>query len=220
MRVLITREHAEPLAGELQRCGLEWAHVPLVSLVPSGVPVPDARPDAGLVTSAAAVRLAVGLPGFLEGARVVAVGPRTASALRGAGVNVAEVGIKGGVNALELLRIRPDERAWYVGAEEPSEALDRALRDQGVERWLVYRNLLPQHAGDGLRNAHYGCITFTSGSAVRRFVSLQGVPAVPVFAIGHSTAVVAQELGVEVRAVAAEPTMAALALVVAKYQSA
>ena len=211
MRVLITRERAQPLAGLLQERGLVVVHVPLVALHPTGDSPPAGCPDVVLVTSVAGVRFATNLPRLIAGARVCAVGQVTAAALRKAGIEVAMVGDAGGLEALRMLDIQPGQRAWYVGAQEPSEDLGKELSRMGLQRWSVYRNDTPADCAEKLRLADYDCIAFTSGSAVRTFVGICGVPDKPVFVLGPSTSKVANSVGLSVLGTAAAPTMEALA---------
>jgi uroporphyrinogen-III synthase len=157
------------------------------------------------------VRFVPRLCEYLHGARVVAVGQKTAMALTNADVVVDAVGTSGGLQALELLATRADEEAWYIGAEEPSSALDAGLKHAQLERWAVYRNQTPHDSADQLKSSDFDCVTFASGSAVRAFVGALGVPTVPVVVLGRSTRVVAENLGVSVASMASKPTMTALA---------
>jgi len=207
----MTREQAEPLSGLLKARGLDCVHVPLVALEATGFDAPTPPPDSALVTSAAVVRFVPDLVSHLGSARVVAVGQKTAEALIEAGVSVSGVGTSGGVQALDLLGVQAEEYAWYVGAEAPSDALEQAMRDTQMVRWAVYRNHVPRDAERRLLDCEYDVVTFASGSAVRAFVSAVGVPTVPTVVLGHSTRIVADSLGVPVTAVAAAPTMLALA---------
>jgi uroporphyrinogen-III synthase len=210
VRVLITREQAEPLAGMFRERGLEWAHVPLVALRATERASPEGRPTVALVTSAAVVRFVPRLAEHLQGARVVAVGQQTATALKRAGVVIESVGTSGGVDALGLLNVKAGDVAWYIGAETPSTGLDAALSLTEIERWPVYCNEAPSGVKERLASVDFDCITFASGSAVRTFVAALGMPSVPVIVLGRSTRVVAESLGLAVAVVASAPTMSAL----------
>jgi uroporphyrinogen-III synthase len=199
--------------------GLEWVHVPLVALRATQRVPPDGRPTVALVTSAAVVRFVPRLAEHLDGARVVAVGQQTATALERAGVVIGSVGTSGGVDALGLLNVQVGDVAWYVGAEAPSDGLDTALKSTQIERWPVYVNEAPSGVSERLAAAEFDCITFASGSAVRTFVAALGVPSDPVIVLGRSTRVVAESLGLAVAAVASKPTMSALVDAVESTQS-
>jgi uroporphyrinogen-III synthase len=218
VRVLITREQAEPLAGMFRERGLEWAHVPLVALRATQRVSPEGRPTVALVTSAAVVRFVPRLREYLQGARVVAVGQQTATALQRAGVVIASVGTSGGVDALDLLHVKAGDVAWYIGAEAPSAGLDAALELNEIQRWAVYCNDTPSGVKERLASADFDCITFASGSAVRSFVAAVGMPSVPVIVLGRSTRVVAESLGLAVAAMASAPTMSAMADAVESIQ--
>ena len=115
LRVLITRESAEPLQGLLVQGGVEVVHVPLVAISATGAPVPSVSPDVIVVTSAAVVRCVPDLSMLLPDAPVAAVGEATASALDIIGIRSTWVGTTGGGDLIEGL---PDPQAslLYVGA--------------------------------------------------------------------------------------------------------
>ena len=218
MRVLITRERAEPLQSMFTNEGLEWIHVPLIALRETGSPPPDGQPDGVLITSASVCRFVPNLQSILGNAKVVAVGESTAKALTEIGVNVHHVGHGGGLEALELLQSLDVEPGWYVGAKEPSPDLGEALKRCGLTCWPVYQNHAPLGARKALLHANFNVVTFTSGSAVHAFVEAVGVPQVPVVVLGQSTRAVAESLGVQVSATAGEPTMRALVDSVSEVQ--
>jgi len=214
-RILVTREFAEPLQGFLVDQGCEVIHVPLVELEATHTPAPDSSPDAVVVTSQAVVRFVPELRSYIQGARVIAVGMATAEALLAHGVVPNDVGRSGGLEALVYLQLEKGERAWYVGAEKPSPKLAAALDEMGLERWPVYHNTRPVGFEGLLGEAKFDGVAFTSGSAVRAFVEVRGVPHCPVFALGSSTAEVAEELGVEVTAIAEKASLMKLAEAIA-----
>ena len=214
-RILVTREFAEPLQRLLVAQGCEVVHVPLVELEATHTPAPDSSPDAVVVTSQAVVRFVPELRSHIQGSRVIAVGMATAEALLAHGVVPNDVGRSGGLEALAYLQLKEGERAWYVGAQNPSPKLAAALDEMGIERWPVYQNTRPAGFEELLRGAEFDGIAFTSGSAVRAFVEVRGVPQCPVFALGSSTAEVAEELGVGVTAIAERASFTKLADVVA-----
>ena len=211
MKILITRESAEPLSSMLEEHGLETTHVPCVQLLATGLPAPHGPPpDAVLISSAAVVRFLPNLAAVIGNARVVAVGPSTANALVAQSVAVDNVGTQGGREALELLLQEGAVNPWYVGAKEPSEGLAAALRKTNLRRWSVYENVVPPDLSAKLSDESYDIVVFTSGSAVRAYVDAVGVPSVPVIVLGNSTKWVARDQGLTVDAVAENPTMAAL----------
>lgn len=212
MRVLITREESEPLSTLLTGVGAVPVHEPLIELSATGLVPPGSSVDVVLVTSAAVVRFVPNLSQIIGQARVIAVGARTQDALEHCGVTVSAVGTRGGLDAIKLASIKPEETAWYVGAEEPSKALGLALEQQGWLRWPVYRNRAVDAAGnEPIQLDAVDIITFTSGSAVHAYVARFGLPQAAVVVIGSSTATVAETLGVTVNVVAAKPTMESLA---------
>ena len=74
MKILITRESAEPLSSMLEEHGLETTHVPCVQLLATGLPAPHGPPpDAVLISSAAVARFLPNLAAVIGNARVVAV---------------------------------------------------------------------------------------------------------------------------------------------------
>ncbi len=210
-RVLITREHAWPLDEFLSKHGVDSYHVPMLRLVPTDIRPPHDRPGSVLVTSASAPRLCPTVGDVVAGAWVVAVGPKTASALRDAGIRVNAVGRSGGVEALELLHGNP-RPWWFVGAEVPSPRLVEALSEAGVLRWSVYRSI-PYPSKTDL--ADIDAVVFTSGRSVEAFVRANGVPDKVVVVLGQSTAEVAREMGFRNPVVAPKPTMEDLAKTVA-----
>jgi uroporphyrinogen-III synthase len=215
-RILITREHAEPLASRLAEAGLESIHIPLIRLVGTDAPPPEGRPDAVLVTSPAAPRFAQGMADKVSRARVVAVGGATAEALKGVGVNPRDVGDAGGIAALDMLQPDPETVCWYIGAETPSPDLDAAMDASGIVRWAVYRNEPAGVDASALIQADVAVVTFTSGSAVAAYVAAAGVPNTAVVVLGPATADVAAALGVRVAAIATTPTLESLVDAVAR----
>ncbi len=214
MRVLVTTERREPLAHLLEAGGATAVHVPLLETVPVSTGVPRVPPSVALVTSAAAVRHAPHLSAVLAKARVIAVGSKTAHALRKAGIVPAAVGTSGGAEAVALLAAAaPRGTVLHVGAETLSRPLACALGslDRRVERWVVYRSQVPADAAERLVREPVDAVLFASGSAARAFaVHWEGrMPAV--VALGPTTAAEAEEVGLVVRTQAAEPTLEALA---------
>ena len=98
VRIVITRPEAKPLADELERLGAEVTVVPLIEIRPAeGRALEDAIDTMGtydwvVLTSVNGVAaVAQGLAGLGGDARVAAVGPVTADAIRDHGVEPAFV---------------------------------------------------------------------------------------------------------------------------------
>ena len=213
--VLITSEFSQPLAGMMAENGLLTVHVPLVRLLPTGCQPPPGFPDVVLVSSAAVARFVPDLRDYVSAARVVTVGPATAAALQAAGVRVDDFGDSGGVKAMGLLKARKDDICWYVGAENPSPALSDELDAAGIVRWPVYRSMACGVARD-LQGVEPDVVCFTSGSSVRRYHELFGIPRCRVVVLGGSTGDVARTLGMKVDAMPPKPSLQLLADATAK----
>lgn len=214
MRVLVTTERQEPLATLLAAGGASVVHVPLLETVRVVSAGPTTPPTLALVTSAATVRHAPSLPRVLAHASVVAVGEKTAQALRAVGITPVAVGAEGGAAAVALLADHsPGAAVLHVGAETLSRPLERALTDapRTVERWVVYRRQAPEGVGGCLSKLRVDAVAFASGSAARTFARhWQGRrPAVVV--LGPTTAAEAAEAGLVVEAEARCPSLEALA---------
>ena len=219
--MLITRESAEPLAGLLSARGLMPVHVPLLRLAPTGDSPPSVRPDVAFVTSPTAARLEPRLPAVLAGVPVVALGDKTARALRAVGVEVIATGPGGGAETVDLVeQVLVDRRAgehavvWHVGAREVSEALERALSAwrRPVTRWTVYDNQVPEDAGSTLQAAlPVGVLTFASGSASVAYAALASPGEARIVVIGQPTADAARGAGLRVDRIADRPSMESLA---------
>jgi uroporphyrinogen-III synthase len=216
-RVLITRERAEPLAGLLRESGLTAVHVALVQLVGTDESPPTGRPDAVFISSAGVPRFVPDLARHLGGAPVYAVGEQTAEALRDIGVEVAAAGHRGGVAMLESVDLRPNQRVWYVGAVRPSQDMLQALEALPcpVDHWPVYDNVCPRDAQQQLAAAlPVDVVTFSSGSAVRRFVARAEPGAALVAVIGARTAADVAAQGMRVDAMPELPSIPGLAAAV------
>ncbi len=215
-RVLVTRRRLRPLGDLLAERGLAPVHVPCFALEPTGAPPPAGRPDRVLITSPAVAELAPEVARVLGAAPITAVGGRTAASLRALGLRVEAVAGGEGAQALARLAaaLRPGERAWHVGAEVVSPGLAAALAEAPfpVDRWPVYRNVAPPGLATALAAAlPVDVLTFTAGSAVDRFCDHAEPGVARVAVIGRPTAEAARRRGLPVHAVAAEPTMPALA---------
>ncbi len=217
LRVLITRSVASPMDVMLRESGACPVHVPLLSLRPTLSPPPPGRPGLVLISSASTASAVPHLAGVLAGAEVVAVGEKTAAALRRIGVSVAEVGDAGGAEVVARMSRRIRERgadsAWVVGARQLSPQLSEALDRVSWRpiRWSVYENLPPRDTAAALAEAlPVDVITLASGSAARVLAASADPGDAAVVVIGPSTAEDARSVGLSVHAVAARPSLEAL----------
>ncbi len=219
----MTRHRLAPLGALLASRGLDPVHVPLLVLEPTGDPPPPGRPDLVLVSSASTAEHCPRLVEAVGDARVVAVGPRTAAALRARGLRVHGVGESDAAEAVDLAQQLLAGRSvvggkrpvvWTIGAELSSQRLDDALAawDQPVARWSVYRRAAPSDATAQLQAAGpVDVAVFTSPSAVQTWAASDPPPARHLLAIGATTEQALRDLGLPVAAVAAKPSFADLA---------
>jgi uroporphyrinogen III methyltransferase/synthase len=184
-RVAVTRarEQASGLAARLRALGAEVIETPVIRVVPLGPPPPDlTRYDLVCLTSPNGVRLlferltATGHDArALHGARVAAIGPATARALRAHGVLADVMPERAVAEALvEALGELPVRHALIARARVARDVLPDALRARGAEVDVlelyetVAEPLSPAQA-DAARGADY--VTFTSASTVRNLLS-------------------------------------------------
>src|SRR5207302_1683442 len=179
--VAVTRARAQAsgLASRLRTLGAEVVEAPAIRISPLDAPLPDPRGyDLVCLTSPNGVRLLfdrmaeIGLDArALAGARVAAIGPGTAGALRDHGVLADVVPerfvAEGLVDALAEMPVR---RALIARAAEARDVLPDALRERGAEVDVValYETVaesLSDAQLDALGHADY--VTFTSSSTVR-----------------------------------------------------
>jgi uroporphyrinogen-III synthase len=193
MRIVVTRPEARSgeLVRRLEALGHEVAVCPLVAIQPLG----DGAVDLGgydwvVVTSRTAAELlaarAVG-----PWPRVAAIGPGTASALRGAG---HEPALQPSVSTQEGLVAefpRPAGRVLFAGAEGARPFLVRELDADFVPLYRTVE-LVPDEppAGD--------LVVLASASAARAFARLAS--ATPAVSIGPETTRAARAAGVRVAA--------------------
>jgi uroporphyrinogen-III synthase len=158
----------------------------------------------------------------LRGALVVAVGPRTASALDSLGVapiNVPDRADAEGVLDWILASPEGPRRSWVLPrAEGGRPTIEDGLRAQGwrVEPVVAYRTV-PLRDGAPLRQAvreGLAAVTFAASSAVTTFIDLLGsgllLDGVAVVTIGPSTSATSRTHGLPVAAEADAPSIAAL----------
>jgi uroporphyrinogen III methyltransferase/synthase len=179
--VAVTRARAQAsgLASRLQALGAEVVEAPAIRISPLDSPLPDLRGyDLVCLTSPNGVRLLwermaeAGLDArALSGARVAAIGPGTAAALRSHGV-IADIVPERFVaeGLVEALAEVPVTRALVARAAEARDVLPDALRERGAEVDVmpVYETVaesLSDAQLEAVGRADY--VTFTSSSTVR-----------------------------------------------------
>ena len=188
IRVAVTRarEQASALAGRLQALGAAVIEAPAIRIAPLDGPAPDlGRYDLVVLTSPNGVKLLFDRlrhagrdARALAGARVAAIGPGTATALRDHGVIadiVPERFIAEGL--VEALRDVSARRALIARAAEAREVLPEALRKRGIEvdELALYETVADSLTDSQLREVERAdYITFTSSSTVRFFMAAAG----------------------------------------------
>ena len=235
-RVLVTRaaDAAGPLSTLLRDLGATVIECPAIAIDPLPL-TPRARYwrdhpevfDGLLVTSANAARQLALLRGGRPwpGVPAYAVGPKTAEALRDAGIPVA--GVAGAYNAGALSRAlgrtSPGRRYLFPRAEEGRDTLVRALERSGarVFLWPLYRTrrLPPSPAvRRALREGRIDAVTFTSSSTVDALLSgFTARERASIFSktaaasIGPLTSRTLRRFGVRPRVTAPRATVASLA---------
>ena len=199
--VVVTRPRAQalPLILALRKLGARAEAMPLIRIDPPGDPRPleaavrgvrdgTARPDLLVFTSANAAEAFLDRLGrgrarrCLAGVRVLAVGPRTAAAVRKRGLR-AESPDKD-YRAEGLLARLKDVRGKAVlfpRAAKARELLPRELRRRGAKVRVVeaYRTALDRGQARRLKSALFGpkpadAVTFTSASTVESLSRLLG----------------------------------------------
>ena len=243
-RVLVTRraDQAGGLSEHLRGFGAEVIEVPLIQIDPPS-DVDAARRsiselaaydyvvftsvNAVAAVEALALEAGIGLAGVPP--RVIAIGPATAEAARGAGLECDELPERfTSKGVLEQLKQRPlaGRRVLLPRSEVGREELPAALRDEGavVDHVAVYTTSPNPDASSRLRETLPGLdvVTFASGSAVAAFAA--AVPAawqrpegLVVAVIGPATAAAAAAVGMEPDVIAAEHSAGGLAGAVAAY---
>jgi len=183
LTVAVTRARAQAsaLASRLESLGAAVLETPAIRIVPIDGPAPElARYDLVCVTSPNGVRFLFGRmtaagqdARALAGARVAAIGPGTAAAMREHGIRadiVPERFVAEGL--VEALADVPVSRALIARAVEARDVLQEALRARGavVDVLALYETVAEPLSEDELvaaRTADY--VTFTSSSTVRFF---------------------------------------------------
>ncbi|NTX04050.1 uroporphyrinogen-III synthase [Myxococcus sp. CA040A] len=236
IRVLVTRprERAEELCFLLEDEGAEVLSLPLLELRPPE----DPRPLASAAEHIQRYRWVVfaspssvdalmdalreaGTAQRLTRVKLAAVGPRTARAVRGYGLDVAAEPDEGTGEALfEVLKdaLQSGDEVLLPAAEEGRRELEDALRDAGVlvTRVTAYRSLpaeLSPEALELLAGSPPDVAVFASPRTVEAFLDAAGrerLGPARVVAIGPTTASALEQLGLPATAVAEKPTPEAL----------
>lgn len=191
MKLIVTRarERAEPLARRLEALGHEVVRCPLIELEPVGPGRIDvAGYDWVVVTSSfGAGELARRARG--GAARVAAIGPGTAAALREAGIEPDLVPAVSTQEGLVREFPRPPGRVLFAGAERARRVIVEELGADFVPLYRT-RELRPEPAPAG------DLVILASASAAEAFGALDlDVPAVT---IGPETTRAARAAGVRV----------------------
>ncbi|NHC44181.1 bifunctional uroporphyrinogen-III C-methyltransferase/uroporphyrinogen-III synthase [Motilibacter aurantiacus] len=170
-----------------------------------------------------------------SGIKVAAVGEQTAADLRAWGI-VPDLVPKGEQSSAGLLAewpeydsvLDPIDRVFLPRADIATETLVEGLTDLGwqVEDVTAYRTVRaappPAPVRDAIKSGGFDAVLFTSSSTVRNLVGIAGKPhaTTVVACIGPATAKTAEEHGLRVDVLAAEPSVSALAAGLAEYGTA
>jgi uroporphyrinogen-III synthase len=194
VKVIVTRPRAQarPLVEALEAIGAEVVECPLIEIERTSDEAVDAAGyDWLIVTSPNGAdeiaRRGVNLPA------VAAVGPGTAEALRGHGIEPAFVPRESSQEGLLREFPRPAGRVLFAAAEG---ARRRPIEELGADFVPLYRTrLLTPDPPDG------DAVVLASGSAARAYAAVGG--AAPAVSIGPETTRVARSVGLTVAAEAA-----------------
>jgi uroporphyrinogen III methyltransferase/synthase len=213
--VAVTRARAQAsaLAARLRELGAEVVEAPTIRIAPLDADLPAPRDyDLVCVTSPNGAELLLDRlrdARELAGVTVAAIGPGTARALRGRGVEpdvVPERAVAEGlVEALEAVPVR---RALVARAAEGRDVLPDALRARGAEVDVValYETVAePLDADARAAAAAADYVLFTSASSVRFFAQAAGRAAL----MGPRLASIGPATSAELRAHGAEPHLEA-----------
>lgn len=210
------------VAAGAAELGLAPWVLPLIETIPGPSPeltaaltrLSEGSYDWLAVTSAAAVPALEGRA-VPASTRVAAVGEATASVLQGAGIDVHLVGDGGAAVLLELWPSPAEGRVLAVQSDLARPVLVDGLRRLGwsVDAVVAYRTtatVLSPSEEHAVRSGKADVALVTSGSVGRRLAEV-GVPrSTRLVAMGEQTADDMRAAGLQVSAVAAAPTIAAL----------
>jgi uroporphyrinogen III methyltransferase/synthase len=221
--VVVTRarEQASGLAARLRELGAEVVETPAIRIVPLDPPAPEVSAyDLVCLTSPNGVRLfferlvGAGLDArALNSARIVAIGPATAQALRAHGIAADVMPARAVAESLvEALADVPVKRALVARAKVARDVLPDALRARGasvdvLELYETVAEPLSDAQLDAIRTADY--VTFTSASTVSNLLgALDGdtaaLDSVRLVSIGPITSDALRSHGLEPHVEAAE----------------
>ena len=235
-RVLVTRtrSQASTLSGRLSEMGAFPIEVPTIE-VKFQADSPDlvsalasaARFDWIAFTSANSIRAVMdGLARAgrdtraLHGVKVAAIGPASAAALAGYGINadlIADTATSAGLASAVIESGIAGSRVLLPRSDIAGSLLPDRLRSSGasVEEVVCYRTLVPESSGNLVRNIlrdGVDAVTFTSPSTVKNLINLLDNDAstladVCIACIGPVTAATASRLGLNVDIVAKDHTV-------------
>lgn len=252
MRIVITRSkaQADEFANQIRSLGGEPVLCPVIQTVPwsdRSAQEALARTDAYdwlLFTSVNGVKFFFDMldrfgvsPQQFAGAKVGAVGPKTAAALerRGFAADFIPEVYTGDEMANGLLEwVRPGERVLLPRARVARDVLPETLRQRGVhvEDMPVYETVLSDEGAaetaDLLRRGRLDAVTFTSSSTVGNFLEvlrrngmeqpIEAVADIPTFSIGPLTSGTARRLGFRFVYEAEEATVESLIQAILTYR--
>ena len=172
----------------------------------------DARSFAGLKVAAVGDDAVAALIAFGVKPDLVPSGDQTTSALLAEWPHYDEI-------------VDPINRVFLPRADIATETLAAGLVDLGweVEDITAYRTVRaappPAHTREAIKSGGFDAVMFTSSSTVRNLVGIAGKPhaTTVVACIGPATAKTAEEHGLRVDVLCAEPTRAALAEALAAH---
>jgi uroporphyrinogen III methyltransferase / synthase len=212
--VAVTRARAQAsgLAARLRSLGAAVVEAPAIRIVPLEGPAPELRRyDLVCLTSPNGVRIlfdrleAAGEDArAFAGTTVAAIGPGTAAALRGRGIDADVIPERSTAEGLlEALAGRPARRALVARAREARDTLPDGLRERGAEVDVLplYETLaepLSPEQIDAVAGADY--VTFTSSSTVKNLVAQTGSERLDhprLLSIGPVTSATLREHGLE-----------------------
>jgi uroporphyrinogen-III synthase len=180
MRVLVTRARpeAERTADQLARRGHTVTAAPLTEPVPTGEPMPSGPFDAFVVTSARAVRALENVG--RRSLPALAVGERTAAALRDAGFQDVRTGPGEAAGLAELAsRLFPaGARLLHVAGRHRKAEPEASLMAHGhrVRIWEAYEakaiECFPGEVAAGLRAGQFDAVLHFSRRSAGLFVEL------------------------------------------------